>query len=113
MKNQRSGVGRFLVLSSLALVPVAAVFAQSADTAILGTVRESSGAVIPGAKVTIQQPETGLVRAVVTGNEGLYEVRYLRPGQYTVETAHPGFRTERRVGIVIEVNQQARIDFNL
>ena len=106
-------MGRFLLWSFLPLVAVGSAFAQSADTAILGTVTEASGAVIPGAKITIQQPATGLVRSVVTGNEGLYEVRYLRPGQYTVEAAHPGFRTERRTGIVIEVNQQARIDFNL
>jgi hypothetical protein len=113
MKNQRSGVGRFLFLSFLPLVVVAPAFGQSADTAILGTVTESTGAVIPGAKVTVQQPATGLTRSVVTGTEGLYELRYLRPGQYTVEATHPGFRTERRTQIVIEVNQQARIDFAL
>lgn len=113
MKNQSSGVGTFLLSSFLSLVTVVSAVAQSADTAILGTVTEASGAVIPGAKITIQHPATGLARSVITGNEGLYEVRYLRPGQYTVEVAHPGFRTERRTGIVIEVNQQARIDFNL
>jgi outer membrane receptor protein involved in Fe transport len=113
MKNQTSGVSRFLLSSFLQLAVVVPAFAQSADTAILGTVTEASGAVIPGAKITIQQPATGLVRSVVTGDEGLYEIRYLRPGQYTVEAAHTGFRTERRTGIVIEVNQQARIDFNL
>src|SRR5688572_23289203 len=113
MKNQRNGMGLFLLSSFLLLATVVSAFAQSADTAILGTVTEASGAVIPGAKITIQQPATGLVRSVVASNEGLYEVRYLRPGQYTIEVAHPGFRTERRTGIVIEINQQARIDFNL
>ena len=113
MRNQRSGLGRCLLLSFLAPLAAEYAYPQSADTAILGTVTESSGAVIPGAKITIQQPATGFVRSVVTGNEGLYELRYLRPGQYTVEASHTGFKTERRTGIVIEVNQQARLDFNL
>src|SRR5262245_18338697 len=113
MRSQRQDLGRHLRVSFLSLVLAATAFGQSADTAILGTVTEASGAVIPGAKLTIQQPSTGLLRSVVTGNEGLYEVRYVRPGQYTVEAAHPGFRRERRTGIVITVNQQWRIDFNL
>ena len=113
MKNQRGGLGRNMSMFLAALTLSAPAFAQSADTAILGTVTESSCAVVPGAKITIQQPATGFVRTVLTGNEGLYEFRYLRPGEYTVEAGHPGFRTERRTGMVIEVNQQARIDFNL
>lgn len=99
--------------SLLQVVSAGSAFSRSADTAILGTVTEATGAVTPGAKITIQQPATGFVRSVVTGTQGLYEVRYLRPGQYTVEIAHPGFRTERRTGIVLEVNQQARIDISL
>ena len=63
MKNQTSGVGRFLLSTFLHLLPVVSAFAQSADTAILGTVTEASGAVIPGAKITIQQPATGLAYA--------------------------------------------------
>ena len=103
------------VLLGVCLLPVLTVtaFAQSADTAILGTVTDATGAVISGAKVTIRQPAIGFERSVETGAEGLYEFRYLRPGEYTVEVGHQGFRTERRTGIVIEINQQARIDFSL
>jgi hypothetical protein len=50
---------------------------------------------------------------VATGNEGNYEVRYLVPGEYSVEVGAQGFLTERRTGIAIQIGQQARIDFGL
>ena len=113
MTNQESGCGWCFRLPCVFLLAAVSAFAQSADTAILGTIADATGGVIAGAKVTIEQPATGFSRSIVTGAEGWYEFRYLRPGEYTVEAGHPGFRTERRTGIVIVVNQQARIDFNL
>jgi hypothetical protein len=103
------------VLLGVCLLPLLTVsaFAQSADTAILGTITDATGAVISGARVTIRQPAIGFERSIETGAEGLYEFRYLRPGEYSVEVSHQGFRAERRTGIVIEINQQARIDFGL
>ena len=96
-----------------ALKPVAVLPAQTLDTGILGTVLDPTGAVVAGAPVTITQPATGLVRSVKTGADGKYEVRYLVPGEYTVEVRAPGFRAERRTGIVIQIGQQARMDFSL
>jgi hypothetical protein len=92
---------------------IAPLQAQSADTAILGTVKDATGAVVPGAVVTVTHPATGISREIKSSAEGLYEVRYLQPGAYIVEVKAPGFRTERLTGIAIEVNQQARIDLNL
>src|SRR5262249_2970482 len=87
------------------------ISAQTADTGILGTVADASGAIVSGATVTITQPATGLSRAVVTNGEGYYEVRYLLPGEYTAEVRATGFRTERQTGIVLQIGQQARINF--
>ena len=50
---------------------------------------------------------------MTTGPEGNYEVRYLTPGEYTVEIRAQGFKTERRTGIVLQISQLARIDFSL
>ena len=101
----------FLVAFSIACV--LAVQAQTVDTAILGTVVDPAGAPVAGATVTILLPTTGLSRVVTTSPAGTYEARYLIPGEYVVETGPPGFRRERRTGVVIQLGQQARIDFSL
>ena len=87
--------------------------AQTLDTGILGVVTDQGGAVVGNATVTITQPATGLSRSVTTGPEGNYEVRYLTPGEYTVSIQAPGFKTERRTGIVLQISQLARIDISL
>ncbi len=97
----------------LALLSIATLGAQTLDTAILGTVSDPAGARIANAVVTITNPATGLTRTVKTNADGTYEVRYLVPGTYSVESQAAGFRTERRTGITLQVNQQARMDFAL
>ncbi len=83
---------------------------QTLDTGILGTVTDPASASISGADVTIANKGTGLTRAVKTAADGKYEVRYLVPGEYTVEVRAPGFRAEH-TSVVIQINQQARLDF--
>ena len=87
--------------------------AQTLDTAILGTITDQSGAVVATAAVTIAQPATGQSRLIKTTPDGKYEVRYLLPGEYTVEVKAAGFRTERRTGIHLQIGQQARLDFQM
>jgi hypothetical protein len=87
--------------------------AQTADTAILGTVTDPAGALIVGATVTATQPDIGVSRSATSNAEGLYGIRYLRPGQYVLEAKATGFRTERCTGIVLQINQQARFDVRL
>jgi outer membrane receptor protein involved in Fe transport len=87
--------------------------AQSLDTGILGTVVDPAGAALTVASVTVTQPATGMTRTIQTGADGSYEVRYLRPGEYIVDVKAPGFRSERRTGITLQISQLARIDFTL
>ncbi len=87
--------------------------AQTIDTAILGVVSDPTGAVVVGAEVTILQPATGFARTLRTSADGAYEVRYLLPGDYSVEVKAPGFRSERRTGVVLQIGQQGRINFAL
>jgi hypothetical protein len=102
-----------IVLLAAAVLGAGAAHAQSLDTAILGIVNDPSGAAAAGAEVTIEQRSTGFSRTVTTTPEGAYEVRYLLPGEYTVQVKAPGFRTERRTGVVIQIGQSARINFTL
>ena len=89
------------------------LYAQTADTAILGRVTDSTGSVVPKATVTVREASTGVSRSAITGNEGNFEVRYLVPGTYTVEVGANGFRSERRTGVSIQIGQQARLDFTM
>jgi hypothetical protein len=97
----------------LAMVSVSAIHGQSVDTAIQGSVLDANGGAISGATVTVTQPATGLTHTAVTSPDGAYEIRYLIPGEYTVEVRPSGFRGERRTGVVIQLGQQGRVDFTL
>src|SRR4051812_33454661 len=105
--------GCSLLAALLFILTTSPSYGQTADTAVLGTVVDASGAVVPGAKIEITQPATGLTRTVESNTRGDYEVRYLVPGTYEVSVAAEGFAGQRRTSIDLQVGQQARVDFNL
>ncbi|HMI50912.1 MAG TPA: TonB-dependent receptor [Candidatus Saccharimonadales bacterium] len=104
---------RFLITLLVLAVGSIAIQAQTVDTAVLGTVTDPGGAAISGATVVITQPSTGFSRTVTTGEGGIFEVRYLVPGEYVVDVHINGFKAERRTGIEIQLGQQARLDISL
>src|SRR5438876_8158634 len=78
--------------------------AQSVSTAqISGTVKDQSGAVLPGAEVTAAQTATGAKRTAVTDETGSYTLQNLPIGPYTIEASLPGFRTYVQSGIILQV----------
>src|SRR5947209_5078003 len=79
------------------------VWAQ-ATAQISGTVRDQSGAVLPGVEVTATQTETGIARTAVTNETGSYVLSNLPLGPYRFEGALQGFRTFIQTGIVLQVN---------
>jgi outer membrane receptor protein involved in Fe transport len=87
--------------------------AQTVDTAILGTVADSSGGAINGATVTVTQPSTGQAHTATTRADGIYEIRYLVPGDYTVSVQATGFKAARRTGVTIQIGQSAKVDFSM
>jgi len=88
-------------------------YSQLSSGSILGTVADTSGAVIPGAQVKITNTGTGAVRELVTNESGSYRADLLPPGEYQVEAELPGFRKEIRKGITLSIDQRARIDFSM
>ena len=81
------------VLAIAILTAVIPAFAQSTGTATLvGTVTDSSGLVIPGAKVTVVNTETAFRSETVTSSEGGYYVPYLSPGTYQITIEASGFK---------------------
>src|SRR4030095_6085904 len=106
-------VSFLLTASAVSTLSLVTLWSQSFDTGILGTVSDSSGAVVVGAAITITQPATGTVRMARTAATGTYEVRYLLPGEWMVEVRLPGFRSQKSAPIEIQVGQVARMDFTL
>src|SRR5215468_8476414 len=85
-------------------------FGQAVSTSqISGTVKDQTGAVLPGAEVTATQIDTGAKRAVVTDETGSYVLASLPIGPYRVEVALPGFRTYVQTGITLQVNSNPAI----
>jgi len=99
----------------LIALPTCLVFAQtSAATAtILGVVKDTTGALIPGVSITIKHTETGLTRTTISSETSDYNVPLLPVGAYEISTAMPGFKQQVRGGINLIVGQQAVINLTL
>src|ERR1041385_4614466 len=84
-----------------------------ATAQITGTVRDESGAVLPGVEVTATQTDTGIVRKALTNETGSYILPNLAVGPYRVEAGLPGFRTFVQTGIVLQVNSNPQLNIVL
>jgi Carboxypeptidase regulatory-like domain len=89
----------------LALLVVELAMAQVSTGTITGTVRDSTGAVMQGAKVTVVQQATSESRDSVTNERGEFNVPNLHIGQYSVTVTRDGFKTDVHNGIVLEVDK--------
>jgi outer membrane receptor protein involved in Fe transport len=87
--------------------------AQGVSSTIQGTVKDPSGAVITGARVTATSLETGISRSSLTGADGTYHIDGLSEGAYELKVEHPGFKAKKLTNIVLLVNQEAVLDANL
>jgi hypothetical protein len=86
---------------------------QAVNASLLGTVSDSSGAVVRDAAVTITDMNTGFRRTTKSNDSGNYEFADLPQGQYEVVIEHEGFKKARRSGIDVLVNSDVRIDLVL
>ena len=85
------------------LVAGAVASAQLSTAQLSGRVTDESGAVLPGATITVTQTETGFTRTDVTDADGAYVLSNLPPGPYRLEVMLQGFRTYVQTGIVLQV----------
>jgi hypothetical protein len=109
--------GRSLIVSCiticlLVLATSAGLFGQ-ALSGITGTVTDSSGAVVVGAKVTITNVNTTVVNHAETTSAGSYNLPDLLPGTYTVQAEAPGFQTSLHNGVLVEVGRSSTVDLVL
>ncbi len=100
-------------LALAAFVISTSLHAQSTTGTILGTIRDSSGGLVSGAKVAVINSGTNLRFETESNQEGAYTAPLLPIGEYSVEVAAQGFRTYKQAGIRLQINQQARVDVAL
>ncbi len=109
----RGVCGLIALLSALlaaVLLISAPAAAQTFRGTILGTVTDTSGAVIAGAKVTVRNAATGLVRETQTSSDGSYSVPELPIGTYTVTVEQTGFQTAVTTDVKVDVAAERRVD---
>lgn len=98
-----------LLLLCISWVP--GIICQTAGTgALIGTIRDSSGAVVPNAKLTVTSADTGQVRTATTTADGTYNIALLPPGNYRVKIEAGGFRPVEIPSVTVTVTETAVLD---
>ena len=91
----------------------ASALAQFDAATVLGTVRDSSGAVVPGATVTLKNAATGIAATSVTDENGDYQFLNVRIGTYSVRAELQGFSAAEAETFTVTVNARQRVDLAL
>ncbi len=111
--HARGKVLVWLLLCLSGLVSAPRLGAQVTTTTMMGTVTDKSGAVLAGAQVTATNTDTNLSRTVQANDLGEYRIEFLPVGNYRVEVTAEGFKKFVQKGIVLAINETARVDATL
>src|SRR5687767_11243603 len=95
------------------LLTAANASAQFDTATVVGTVRDSSDAIVPGAKVTLTAVETGISAVKMSSDDGNYEFAAVRPGQYIVTAEKSGFAVALVDGVRVQVGARLRVDLRM
>jgi Carboxypeptidase regulatory-like domain len=106
---------RFIsLLLGLVLCLATSAWAQLASqTALVGTVTDSGGLVVPGAQVVAVNMGTTDTYEATTNSEGYYNIQFVRPGRYVITVTIPGFQTFKATGVEVGTNQVVRTNATL
>lgn len=102
-----------IVTAAIVLLASAAALAQIDTGSIVGSVSDSTGAVIAGASITATNQLTGVEQKVVSNADGQYQISALTPGDYTVQTTVIGFTPQQFRDIHIDVQSRIALNFKL
>src|SRR4051812_11037889 len=91
----------------------AAVAGGEGSTTINGSVADPSGAVVPGAKITVVEVDTHLSREAISNSEGFFVVSSLRPTRYSMTVEASGFRSYHQTGITLLADDSITIAVKL
>jgi hypothetical protein len=103
----------FSLCSFVVLFCFGAIPALAQNAALVGTVRDSQQAIVPGATITLKNVDTGVELTTKTDEMGIYEFPIVRPGNYSLKAEQPGFKSFVQSSIVLAVDQRGRVDATL
>lgn len=102
------------ILSSVILFNSSAIRSDDLDNIIFhGTVRDSAGAFVASATVTVRRVKTGLERTAQTDEEGRYRLLATEPGSYIIKVSAPGFREEQTEELQLTSGRSVSVDFTM
>lgn len=113
LRFARSRVASLVVCVALVLSSGLAAWAQAGRGGISGSVTDPSGAVVPGASVTLLNRATGVEQHSVTTAGGLYVFVSLNPGEYQVTASQPGFESVAQDKVPVSVDQVTTLNISL
>ncbi len=93
----------------LMAITLAAPTSHAQSSSLSGRVTDESGAVFPGAEITVTNAANGLQRTILSNNEGLYIFAQLPPGSYTLSATQPGFQSVIIEGLTLLVNTNVEL----
>ncbi|HEX3986956.1 MAG TPA: carboxypeptidase regulatory-like domain-containing protein [Acidobacteriaceae bacterium] len=111
--RQITGSLTFLALVVLLVASASTAFGQAGRGSVSGTITDPSGAIVPGASVTLLNPATGVSLHAVASAAGLYTFISLNPGVYRVTVNQSGFTTAERENVTVTVDQTTIADIGL
>lgn len=103
----------FALVCALLFIPAHEAVSQVLYGSVAGTVQDSTGAVVPGATVTVLNQATGQSKEATTTNDGTYVIADVPAGSYTVTVAATGFRTSQTRDVLVSINTVTRSDVQL
>jgi hypothetical protein len=117
VKKERTSPMRKLrllcILTLLACLAAGIGWSQAVNATLLGTVTDTSGAVVPNAKVTATETGTNVSRTGQTNESGNFVFPDLPPGNYSITVEVAGFKKEERKGVALQVDTTQRVDVQL
>lgn len=108
----RDRIKQWISLVALGVGLASTLNAQVNTAVVSGTVQDSTGAVIPGAKIDVLNAETGYARSATSGEQGFYSIQYVPVGTYTITCSSQGFSSMQSRAVLV-AGQALKLDFSM
>src|SRR5581483_10346566 len=108
--EKRMRIGKSAAFFTLITLVVSGLWAQTASTSLNGTVTDPKGSVIPGASLTLSNPQTGFTREATTNGQGVYQFLQVPPATYELLVSASGFAKQKQNKVELMVNTPATLD---
>src|SRR5215470_466390 len=106
-------MNKFAICIVISALLATQAFAQNVNATLGGTVADSTGAVLPGATVTVTGIDTGVKTTTISNEAGAYQFPSLQAGNYKVAAELPGFQDFVYERVTLDVAAQLRLNFSL